>query len=76
MNDGLWVKIFNSFSNLSDHQGSRFLWEGAFALEDVKELSIGSQFKEEIDMILVTEEIIDFNQVGMVQERLNFNFIY
>jgi hypothetical protein len=42
--------------------------------DDIEELSVASKFEDDIEVFLIAEVSIDLDDVGVVEEALNFEF--
>jgi len=68
VNNLMRMHIAHALQNLSGDNRSSLLRERLVPFKQLKQMSILSQFKQQIDVVLVTEEVVEFDQVGMLQE--------
>lgn len=68
------VHVFDSLSDLSNHDGGGLLREGFLFGQEIIEVAVGGEFKQKIDVGLVAEEIIELDKVGMIEIGLEFDF--
>ena len=73
VNDVLIVHKLNCMTHLFDHFANFFLSETALFPERRVDISSTARLQNKIEMILITEESIELNNVRMVKEALNFN---
>jgi len=65
MNDRFRVHILNSGDDLSHDHRCGFLWKWTIFLKKLVKLPIRSKLLEQIHILLITEKIIESNQIWM-----------
>ena len=64
------MKWEESFRNSFENRYPFLIFEFTFNLEDIIELSIGTVLKDKIEVELISEETIEFDEVYMIEVRL------
>ncbi len=59
---------------VADDEGGALLGEGLAGGDDVVELSVGAEFEDGVEVVLVAEEAEGLDDVGVVEEGLDFEF--
>ena len=76
MNNLSLVHIVNSLNDLPHQDRCRFLAKMMTFLKQIVKMTITSQFQEKIDILLITEEIVKFNEIRVIQKCLDFYLPY
>lgn len=70
------VHVVQSSADLLDDDFGHFLSELPLLLEEGVELPRGAELLHQVDVLLVGEEGVELDDVGMVQKRLDFYLTY
>ena len=74
MNYIVFVDVVESLAHLPDDHLAEFLRNRSLLfLEEVVELPRGAQLQHQVDAVLVREESVQLDDVGVVQERLDLD---
>lgn len=74
MDDLEEVEISDGLTNLFDCVGCTRFTQPCFFLNDFVELSWWTDLKQQVNVVFVMEEAIEFDDVGVVQEHLDLEF--
>jgi hypothetical protein len=74
VDEAVRVHVLDAPGDLPDDNGCGFLGESASLLEQIEEMSVAAQFHKEVDVVCVAEEVVEFDEVGVVQNTLDANF--
>ena len=66
MDDAQTVKVFDCFTQLSDDERNCSLTEFFLFFDDLVQLSLGSQFEYQVDVVLVIEEAVKPDDVWVI----------
>ena len=75
MNDLLWVHVGNSLGNLSSDDRGGFLLEFPLNWQVLEQVSLGAQLHKKVDPCLVVEEIIEFDDIGVIEVQLDLDLV-
>lgn len=68
------VHVVHPSDDLPRQNGSGFLSEEQLLHQELVEVSVTGQFQQQIDVDLVTEEVVELDEVGVPHETLYFDF--
>jgi hypothetical protein len=68
VDDVMLMKIFDGLKERPDNKGDGFLLESFPDVEDIEELSIGSQLHEEIKALFIAKYGVHFQDAFMIGE--------
>ena len=74
MDDVVFMHEFNSGANLPDELPHKFFRHFAHFLQVLVEVLAQTGLQHEIGAVIIHEEVVKFDDVGMLQEALNFHF--
>lgn len=73
MQDRMRMHVLHSFDDLANDDSHAFLWKSALFLHEIKEMAVWAELNEEVDIVTIIEEIVEFHDVWMVEEPLQFD---
>jgi hypothetical protein len=69
------MHVFDSLDNLSSDNGGGFLFKFALHSQHVEEMSVSSQFHEEVDPVVIIEKVKELDDVGVLAKGLNLDLV-
>ena len=72
MQDFIRVHVVYGLKKIFDNKGSSFLWKNFVMFNERVELTITTQLHQGIEMGFILKKPIKGNDVGMVEESLDF----
>ena len=75
MNDLLRVHVGNPLGNLSSDDWGGLLLELPLNRQVLEQVPLGAQLHEKVDPCLVVEEIVEFDDIGVVEVQLDLDLV-
>lgn len=73
MNNLMFMHVADSFQHLSCNNRSSLFRQRFMSLKQLKQMPVFSQLQQQVNVRFVTEKGVEFDQVGVGQERLDFD---
>ena len=72
MKNLIFMHQWNRIKQISNNKRSCLLWKSLPSWNNIEKLSIWAKFHNNVEVILITETSINFDDIWMVKEALNF----
>jgi predicted esterase YcpF (UPF0227 family) len=76
MDNAVFMHLFHSLSHFPHNYRSNLLGETLSAGSNAEEMPVSSKLHQEIHVLLIVEAIVDGNDVGVIEKKLNFYFAH
>lgn len=73
VNDFMLMHVLHSCYNLPGDHGGSLLAEALLGLEEFEKRPVACQLQQKVEIVLICEEIVQADQVGMVQKCLHLH---